>query len=331
MENLSVYSSYYYRSPSPFNITLGILYLLIIVVGITGNSLIVSIVYRNKNMHTTTNYLLSNLAIADFLSLVFCPIPLAVDLSNRHISGLTGQFVCKVFTGNFLSQFAISTAFTSLIFLATERYHAIVKPFDARFKLKKDNIGFAIGATWFVSLLCCIPIITCSEFKEAPGRCLNPWTIENATSMKPYIMAVALTFASVTCLLIYCYSQILRGIYVTKTVCSGSVAATDQAQSAVTKKKLAVASISVTVSFCICYTPTVLLHVYLAFESVEVLKQNYETLYILHSVARYILYLGSSLNPLIYAFQSSRYRDNLKQILTAKKSSKVGVFVFKDR
>ena len=59
-----------YHSLSPFNITLWIIYLLVIFVGVAGNVMVVCIVYRFRSMHSTTNYLISNLAIADSVSLL---------------------------------------------------------------------------------------------------------------------------------------------------------------------------------------------------------------------------------------------------------------------
>ena len=324
MENISAFSSLYH-SFSPFNITLGLFYLLNIVVGFVGNFLVVFIVYRNKNMHTTTNYLLTNLAAADFIALFFCSIPLVVDLSNSHVTGHGGQFICKVFTGNFLSQWPKSAAFTTLILLATDRYFAIVRPFETRFKLRKDNVGSAIGIVWITSLLCCLPFVAVSEFNETLRRCLNPWAIEKALSMKPYIMVIASTFVGVACLLIYCYAEILKGIYITKTVCSGQVGVTDPVQ-LTAKKKLTVISVSITLSFCICYAPSVFFQLYLAFNDFKLLEKNYESLYVIQKAVRFILYLGSSVNPLLYAFQSSRYRNNLKSILTLKRSPRVNVY-----
>ena len=55
------------------------------------------------------------------------------------------------------------------------------------------------------------------------------------------------------------------------------------------------------------------------------MKLNYETLYVVHSVVRFILFLASSLNPLFYAFQSSSYRENLKRISILNRSPAVGV------
>lgn len=312
---------------SPFNITLGIMYLLIILAGIFGNFLVVFIAYRNKEMHTTTNYLLCNLAVADFMSLVFCSIPMAVNLSNIRPSRLAGQFICKTLTGSFLSQMTKCAAFISLIFLATDRYYAITVPLnDTRFRLRKSSVGFAIGFSWTAAVMFCFPFVVWSDFNEESNRCLDPWAIEKASSMKPYIMTVALTFVGATCLLMYCYVQILRGIYITKTVCAGNIAAKDQTDLAA-KKKLAATSVSVTVGFCACFSPSVFFQLYLALESAEKVKLDYDTLYVVHCLARFILYLGSSLNPLFYAFQSSSYRKNLFIFSTKKITSTVGVAV----
>ena len=322
MGNTSDFSNLHY-SLSPFNFTLWILYLIIIVVGIVGNFLVVCIVYRNKNMHTTTNCILSNLAISDSMSLIFCPIPMAVELAHNLLKGFARQLVCRVFAGNFLSQLSISASFTSLVFLATDRYYAMVKPFHTRYVINIENVRCAVGFIWLCSLLCCVPIIVFSKFDELLQRCVNPWTIEKAPFTKVYLTAIAILFGVVFCLLCFCYGQILRGLYITKTVCSARAATS-------AKKKLASISIMVTLSFCICYAPFLFLHVYLAFKDADTLNKNYQTLYMVNQTTRFILYLSCSLNPILYAFQSSRYRDNLRKILTRKKSSRVGVIYLKD-
>lgn len=309
-----------YHPLSPFNITLAILYLLVIFVGVAGNVLVLCIVYTHRSMHSTTNYLLSNLAIADSVSLIFCPIPTAVEFSNYSFIGFAGRFVCKVFAGNFLSQVSISASFTTLIFLATDRYYAMVKPFQTRFIVSPEKVRHAIGFIWLVSLLCCVPILVGSELDELSQRCLNAWTIEKPPFMRVYLTSVAILYVATFFLLSYCYTQILTGLYISKTVFSRG-SATEF------KKKLALISVTVTLTFCICYAPFVFFQVYLAFQDANIIDENHETLSIANRITRFILYLSCSLNHLLYAFQSSRYRNNLRKILTLKKPSRVGVSV----
>ena len=63
-----------------------IAYSIIFLLGIIGNSLVVSVVYRNARMHSVTNYFIVNLAIADMLVCLFClPITLLSNLYTGEI------------------------------------------------------------------------------------------------------------------------------------------------------------------------------------------------------------------------------------------------------
>lgn len=55
-------------------------YSIVFFLGILGNSLVVTVVYRNPRMHNVTNYFIVNLAVADILVCLFC-LPLTL-LSN---------------------------------------------------------------------------------------------------------------------------------------------------------------------------------------------------------------------------------------------------------
>ena len=328
MVNASAFFSYH-NSSSAFNVVLWTIYAFIVVTGIFQNGIILFIVCKNKTMHTTTNYLLSNLAAADLVSLIFLPVSMVVDITGINISGITGKVVCKAFTGNFLLKVAKTAGFSSLIFLATDRYYAIVTPFDIRFRLTKDNVAFAICLTWALAVPVCLPFVIWSKFDEGARRCLGPWSIEKAVPNRFYIVTIAALFVGGSGLLIYCYAQILRGIFITRTVCSGNITCNDHVQLAA-KKKLTVTSLVVSVSFWICYSPSICFQLCLAFISPETVRNNYEMFYAIHSLGKLILFLGSSLDPLLYAFQSFSYRKHLKDIFTKERKRRVRETVGKE-
>ena len=61
-------------------VVLSIAYILVLFLGIVNNALVVSLIYRNPQMRTVTNYFIANLAVADILvSILVLPITL---LSN---------------------------------------------------------------------------------------------------------------------------------------------------------------------------------------------------------------------------------------------------------
>lgn len=65
---------------------LTILYAIIYIVGIVGNSFVVAIVYKSPRMRTVTNYFIANLAIADMLVLLCMPGTLMNNIFVRKYS-----------------------------------------------------------------------------------------------------------------------------------------------------------------------------------------------------------------------------------------------------
>ena len=82
------------------DIVFATLYSFIVFFGVLGNGIVIIIVRKTPSMHTTTNYLLMNLAVADLLSLLFCPGFYDFALRNVRLQKTIGDFVCKVFAGN---------------------------------------------------------------------------------------------------------------------------------------------------------------------------------------------------------------------------------------
>ncbi|CAH1245953.1 KISS1R [Branchiostoma lanceolatum] len=71
-----------------------IAYLVIFIMAITGNSLVIYTVAINKKMRTTTNFYLTNLAVADILIAVCCMwVELIKDLTDPV--WIFGDFMCR--------------------------------------------------------------------------------------------------------------------------------------------------------------------------------------------------------------------------------------------
>ena len=70
-------------------------YSLIFLLGICGNLLVISVVYRNPRMHNVTNYFIVNLAFADMSVCIVC-LPITL-LSNLY----TGKKLILINHNNF--------------------------------------------------------------------------------------------------------------------------------------------------------------------------------------------------------------------------------------
>lgn len=312
MANISVNTSLY-NSMSPFNLAMVVLYSIIVVVGLTGNSLVIVIVCKTRSMFTTTNILLANVAAADIISLLWCPIPLVVGLSGAHVSGEAADYICKFFTGYSVTCVTVSVTYLSLVVLAVERYHAIVKPFNDRLVPTNNRMCYVVAVIWILAVLSSLPGFIFSEYDEQLGRCLDPWTLEKAGLMK-WLFAMALvTSLCFSGCLFYCYFQILKGIFINRTVCAAETASSRQSNMH-DKRKLALISLTVTVAYHVCYLPFLVFELYIAFQSYQTILDNYEVLYKGYRVVGFIMYVNSSLNPFFYGFQSSNYRTNFKRL-----------------
>ena len=191
-------------------------YSLIVFPGVIGNSIVITIVRKTPSMHTTTNYLLMNLAVADLLTLLLCPGLYDFALTSVHLQEFLGDLICKLFAGNAVAPITINVAVLTVCTIAVERYLALVKPFrDLR--VSKDSVGTIIAFLWIVSLLSCVPDIfenTYVENASSKYPCKRPWSLEEYFRHKPFIIFNSVCFGFVSSLvLLFCYLEIIRGLH----------------------------------------------------------------------------------------------------------------------
>ena len=83
-----------YVFPTPFEWTLVALYAVVFVVGLTGNALVVYVVWRNAHMRTVTNLFIVNLSVADLMVIAIClPATALIDITETWYLGLA---MCKI-------------------------------------------------------------------------------------------------------------------------------------------------------------------------------------------------------------------------------------------
>ena len=138
-------------------------YAAIVFPGVIGNGIIITIVRKTPSMHTTTNYLLMNLAVADLLTLLLCPGLYDFALTKVRLQGFLGDVICKLFAGNAVVPITINVAVLTVCTIAVERYLALVKPFR-NLRLTKDSVGYVIALLWLIALLTCVPDIQANTF-----------------------------------------------------------------------------------------------------------------------------------------------------------------------
>ncbi|XP_066297917.1 QRFP-like peptide receptor [Branchiostoma lanceolatum] len=138
-----------------------IAYLVIFIMAIVGNSLVIYTVSINKKMRTTTNFYLTNLAVADILIAVCCMwVALIKDLTDPV--WIFGDFMCRFNT--FMQGISITSSVVMLTVIAIDRFYAIIFPLKAR--ITETNTAAVISTVWLISCAVNVPLLVVSEQKQ---------------------------------------------------------------------------------------------------------------------------------------------------------------------
>ena len=82
------------QAPTYILVCVSLLYIVIFIVGMTGNFLVVLVVCRTHEMRNTTNFFLINLSVADLLVILVCMPSAFVDIYSKEVWYL-GPVMCK--------------------------------------------------------------------------------------------------------------------------------------------------------------------------------------------------------------------------------------------
>ncbi|XP_075679829.1 allatostatin-A receptor-like isoform X3 [Dermatophagoides pteronyssinus] len=135
------------------SIIVPILFAVIVIVGLVGNSLVVIVVKCNPQMYSTTNLLIINLAIADLLFIIFCVPFTAWDYAFPYWP--FGSIWCKVV--QYLIVVCAYASIYTLVLMSLDRYLAVAHPIRSISLRTVKNANRALLILWIFILLFCIP------------------------------------------------------------------------------------------------------------------------------------------------------------------------------
>ncbi|XP_039524572.1 prolactin releasing hormone 2 receptor isoform X1 [Pimephales promelas] len=105
------------------------LYAVLVLVACSGNLVLLIHIGLNKKLHSTTNFLIGNLALVDLVMCLFC-VPLTAFYAFDERGWVFGQFMC-----HFVTLMQTATAFAavlSLTAIAVDRYVVVAYPIRRR-------------------------------------------------------------------------------------------------------------------------------------------------------------------------------------------------------
>ncbi|SPP80789.1 allatostatin-A receptor [Drosophila guanche] len=275
---------------------------IIAVTGFIGNLLVIMVVVANKNMRSTTNLLILNLAVSDLLFVIICIPFTATDYVTPHWP--FGNFWCRS-----TQYLIVVTAFASiytLVLMSIDRFLAVVHPIRSRMLRTEHITVIAIFTLWTVVLTVSIPVtfahdvvvdhddssnITYSLCRFKDNDLLDVSTFQLSFFISTYLLPL----------------MIISGLYVRMIMRlwrqGSGVRMSKESQRG--RKRVTRLVVVVVIAFASLWLPVQLI---LLLKALHVYEADNLFLIIVQICAQTLAYSSSCINPLLYAFLSENFR-----------------------
>ena len=286
-----------------WTIVIPVVFSIITLVGITGNSLVIYVILSKREMRTVTNFLLLNLAFAD-MSFILLVVPYTA-VKFAADSWPFGDAFCKI--ASYFQYVSVYVTVYTLVTISIYRYVTVVWSHATLSYRTKRNAIAVIVTLW--STICCLNIHLLFMHKVktiSVYKYCGQADIDNSY----YLYITFFVFAYVVPLALICVLYLLIMIHLRA---NSLVMARGSAQTQ-TRDKTSSAFrivIVVVVVFAVCWLP---MHIMFL---LAVYKKTPKGLYyeILRVVWHCLAYANSCANPVIYNFTSTNFRKHYREAI----------------
>ncbi|KAL6065351.1 hypothetical protein STEG23_005981 [Scotinomys teguina] len=186
---------------------LAILYCILFVLGLLGNSLVILVLVACKKLRSITDIYLLNLAISDLLFVFSFPFQTHYLLDQW----VFGTVMCKVVSGFYYIGFFSSMFFITL--MSVDRYLAIVHAVHA-IKVRTARVGTVLSlVVWLIAITATTPLLVFYQVASDDGilQCFPFYDNQSlrwklSVHFEVNILGLLLPFA----ILLFCYTKILH-------------------------------------------------------------------------------------------------------------------------
>lgn len=272
-------------------------YSVIILFGVTGNSLVIYVIYRFKNLRTVTNFFIVNLAVADLLVNMLClPFTLVYTLYGEWKFGQVLCFMLPCAQG-----MAVYVSTITMNVIALDRYRSIVNHMET--KMSKDMCMVVIAFTWAVSALLASPLAIFREygtFDLLPGEsiqvCTEKWPESSVNASIYSISALLVQYGLPLAVISIAYIRIWDKLKKTR----GGRKERQQRRRKTTKMLL-----MMVVVFAVCWLPFHAFQLAVDIDSTVLSMKDFKLLFtVFHIVAM----CSTFANPILYGWMNTNYR-----------------------
>ncbi|XP_002008619.3 somatostatin receptor type 2 [Drosophila mojavensis] len=283
-----------------------ILYVLVCIVGLFGNTLVIYVVLRFSKMQTVTNIYILNLAIADECFLIGIPFLLyTMQVGNWPF----GNYMCKAYLVS-----TSVTQFTSSIFLlimSADRYIAVCHPISSP-RYRTPFVSKVVSAVaWTTSVLLMLPVILfASTYESEPNHftCSINWpeafNIQSETAFILYSLILGFVTPLIFIMIFYCL--VIRKLHTVGPKHKSKEK--KRSHRKVTKLVLTVITV-----YIMCWLPHWISQVALISSTPSCASRLELAVFL---ACGCLSYSNSAMNPILYAFLSDNFKKSFMKACT---------------
>ncbi|XP_051802471.1 LOW QUALITY PROTEIN: somatostatin receptor type 5-like [Acanthochromis polyacanthus] len=285
--------------PGLAGIFIPLIYGIVCIVGLVGNTLVIHVVVNYTKNESVTNIYILNLAIADELFMLGLPFLAA---QNALLSWPFGSLMCRVvMTVDAINQF---TSIFCLTVMSVDRYLAVVHPIRSSW-WRRPHVAKAIsGTVWAGSFVVVLPVVVFADVLKDDGNCSIVWP-EPAEVWKTSFIVYTCTVGFFCPLLVICLCYLL---IVVKVRSVGKRAQATSSRRRKSERKITRMVVVVVAVFVFCWLPFYVLNI---LNLLVVLPGDFRGLYFVVVLS----YANSCANPILYGFLSDNFKRGFRKAL----------------
>ncbi|XP_070543178.1 G-protein coupled receptor 54-like isoform X2 [Ptychodera flava] len=285
---------------------------IIVLVGVTGNCIVLYIIFKHKEMQTVTNYYIANLALTDVAFLLIC------TTSTAALYGvpiwILGDFMCR-FVG-YMQYVSVQATCATLTAMTVDRHFLIVHAVRSRnATIRKPVMAMMISVfIWIGAFLLHVPVAIYTMQVVDGGKTFCRKIFPNTVAHRIYeFYAFFVMYLLPLGIVTICYGMILEQVW--RRTSSGTESAQAIERSIRRKRKITRMVLIVVILFAICWGPLQVMNQWMILDK----AYPYDSVPVYHFriFCLCLAYTNSCVNPFVYAFATNSFRKYFKKLFNA--------------
>ncbi|XP_059505446.1 prolactin releasing hormone 2 receptor [Stegostoma tigrinum] len=290
------------------------LYVVLVVVACAGNLILVAHISTTKKLHTTTNFLIGNLAASDLVMCIFC-VPMTVSYAFETKGWLFGIFMCYFIT--LMQSTTVFVSVLSLTAIAVDRYVVVAYPIHQR--IRPRYCAYIVAFIWLVSAGVSMPsclhtsYIDLNQIGYNMIICEEAWIDLDSQRLLYSCVMLLLSYMLPLCAVSISYCAISH--HLKKRSVPGAASCSQDKWSKKRRRTFWMLAISV-LSFALCWFPLQAINLIRDID-LDILDKSY--INVIQIACHLVAMSSACYNPFIYASLHNKFRVQLSNLLFCNK------------